>query len=112
LCATLEVILKRPVRVVLRGDNDAACIACRKGYSRKLGYIKKHQKCSLSAMRHVFVGGEPHETDLEPSVNVLARVDTKKNRSDLGTKPLDHVVHWGHMIRILMRSLAEIRKMR
>lgn len=110
LCAMMEQILRRPVRIALRGDNSAANIACRKGYSRKPGYIKKHQKCSLAAMRHVFVGGEPHEVDLEPSINMLGQVASMKNRSDLGTKALDHVRHWVLLNLCRMTRLRQVQE--
>lgn len=110
ICSTLEVILKRVVRIVLRSDNDAALIAARKGYSRKLSYLKKWQKTSLSALRELFVGAEEHE-DGEPSPNILAKIGTKENRSDLGTKPLDHQRHWSLVAKCRMQRLANIRLM-
>jgi hypothetical protein len=110
ICATLEVILRRPVRICARGDNDAALQAARKGYSRKLAYLKKYQRTSLASLRHVYVGKEEHEEHGAPSINDLGYVASDKNRSDLGTKPMDHARHWVLMHRLQMQSLANVRK--
>jgi hypothetical protein len=96
---------------VCRGDNDAALIAARKGYSRRLAYLKRHQRISLSALRDVYVGREEHEDNSEPSINVLGKISSENNRSDIGTKPLDHVRHWFLLGRLKMKTLREIRAM-
>ena len=109
ICATLEFILRRPVRICARSDNDAAIAAAKKGYSRKLAYLKKYQRTSLAALRHVYVGKEEHEEFGGPSQNFLGHVPTGKNRSDLGTKPMDHARHWELMNRLGKQSLANVR---
>ena len=108
--ATLEFILGRPVRIVGRSDNTAAISAAKAGFSRKLAYAKKHQRISLSALREVYVGKEEHEEG-SPSINSLTHISTIKNRSDMGTKPLDHARHWTLMSLARMFRLQEIRKM-
>jgi len=108
--STLEFILGRPVRIVARSDNDAAIAAAKAGYSRKLSYVRKHQKISLSALREVYVGREEHEEGAA-SINTLGPISTIKNRSDMGTKPLDHNRHWTLMEMAKMFWLSDIRKM-
>lgn len=109
LVSTLERILQRTIPLYARSDNTAAVIAANKGYSRKLAYLSKHQRISLSALREVYVGAEEHEEDGEASVNDLSHLEGLKNRSDLGTKPVDHARHWELMHRCQMASLRDIR---
>ena len=109
ICATLEIILQRPVRMITRSDNEAAITAGLKGYSRKLAYPKKYHKISLSAIRDVYVGQQEHEEVGEPSMNHLGKIDTSKNRSDLGSKALDHTRHWNLVNRLQTQSLENMR---
>ena len=76
-----------------------------------MGYIKKHQHISLSALREVFVGYEEHEEGGEPSQNALLPIDTLKNRSDLGTKAFLHARHWTLIGIAQMMSLQEVRRL-
>ena len=87
LVSTLETILQRPVRLICRSDNDAAISASKAGYSRKMGYIKKHQRVSLAALREVYIGFEEHEYGGEPSHNVLGAISTTKNGRISGPRP-------------------------
>jgi len=50
LAATLERVLGRTVRVIVRSDNTAAIAAGLKGFSRKLAYLRKYKgrACRLS----------------------------------------------------------------
>lgn len=65
-------------------DNDAARIAVVKGVSRKLSYVRRHQRVSIDSLY------EYHKKDGRQ----IKRVDSKKNTSDIFTKPLDHLLHW------------------
>ena len=67
-------------------DNDAANVSFTQGYSRKLRYMRKHQRVSLGFIKDGLdgTGGE------------VLRVDTDKNNSDLHTKPLGRVAFEKH----------------
>ena len=109
LAATLETILGRSVRVICSSDNEASVSAGKKGYSRKLAYLKKYQRTSLAAIREVYVGHKEHEEPGDLSPNVLRHINSTLNRSDLGTKPLDAVRHWTLLNRMRVQSLANTR---
>ena len=81
LSSLFEALLRRTVSVVLRNDNDTACLDIERGYSRALAYLVKHQRLSLGAM---------HEDLVEDSSNALVRSNTKRMLADVLTKPLDH----------------------
>ena len=85
LSSLFEALLRRTVSVVLRNDNDTACLDIERGYSRALAYLVKHQRLSLGAM---------HEDLIADADNALVRCNTKRMLADVLTKPLDHVRHW------------------
>ncbi len=57
------------------------------------------------------MGGEEHEPNLEASENILAKVSSEKNRSDLGTKHLDFERHWYLLGKMRMIRLREVREL-
>lgn len=65
-------------------DNDAARITVVKGVSRKLAYLRRHQRVSIQSLH------EYHER----KGRSIRRVDSKRNTSDIFTKPLDYILHW------------------
>ena len=48
-----EEVLRREVRLVAEEDNSASVAAVYKGYSKRLAYLKKHRRVSLSALREL-----------------------------------------------------------
>jgi hypothetical protein len=109
LAATLEFIVRRSVRILGYGDNDASLIAARRGHSRKLAYVRKYQRVSLSALRRVWVGAQPHERYGLPSDNFLGKVASEFNDSDLGTKPVDKDRHAMLVAKCNLISLSRFR---
>jgi hypothetical protein len=115
LTSTVEQVMQRGVRLVVRGDNEASIAASKKGFSRKLGYLRKYQRTSLSALRCVYIGLEEHECEdrdqwlEERSVNMLGKVSSDNNRADLGNKPMDHQRHWFLVEACSMSTLEQVR---
>ena len=89
-----EYMLSRTVSHAIRTDSDVARLAALKGYSRRLAYLKKAQRLSI---------GWIHDMCMRADTG-LARLDTKKKRSDLLTKGLDHTDHWRHVQKLGMRG--------
>ena len=88
LAGVAEEVLSRIVRLVLRTDNTTAVEVVRKGYSRKLSYLKKHQRIAISALWETYIAeGSPNVLVEQPGVGMIA---------DPLTKPLDVTVHWRH----------------
>ena len=73
--------------MILRSDNETGVTAIRKGYSRKLAYLKKHQRISLGALHEVYAEAGPNVLTDEAGVDMIA---------DPMTKPLDVATHWRH----------------
>ena len=54
LAGLLEELWRRPIKMVGHTDNETALITIRKGYSRKLSYLKKYHKLSISSLHEVW----------------------------------------------------------
>ena len=81
----LERLLWRPVRFVAMQDNSACVIDIRRGYSRKMAHLPRHQKVSLGSL---------HERLVEDPTGAIDQIPTKRQLADLLTKGLDHTGHW------------------
>ena len=64
LVGTLELILRRPVRIIASIDAQTGIDTVKRGYSRKMAYLRKTQRVSISCLPEVFFG---EAEDLEPS---------------------------------------------
>ena len=83
----MEDIFHRSVRInIIWIDNDAAKTSFQEGYSRKLRYVRKHQRVSLG-----FIKDSRENSDIE-----LHRVDSGDNCGDVHTKPLERVAFQKH----------------
>ena len=91
----LETLTGRDVRLIAEEDNQASIAAIRKGFSRRMAYMKKTQRVSLSSLHQIFFGTseEVNPTD-EDTINRLEYVDTHENIADIFTKGLDYEKHW------------------
>ena len=85
LLGILDFLHARTVRFVLFQDNSACVCDVRKGFSRKLAHLARHQRVSLAAL---------HEQLVEGGHGDIVQVATKKQLADLLTKGLPHDVHW------------------
>eukprot|EP00931_Biecheleriopsis_adriatica_P065039 TRINITY_DN3965_c1_g1_i1.p1 TRINITY_DN3965_c1_g1~~TRINITY_DN3965_c1_g1_i1.p1 ORF type:complete len:1301 (-),score=320.83 TRINITY_DN3965_c1_g1_i1:1146-5048(-) len=85
LLAAAEEMFGSSLPLDLLTDNDAARAAFQQGYSRKLRYLKKHQRVSLGFVR-----------DLMEKLGLVGRIDSDKNNSDVHTKPLSKVSFQKH----------------
>ena len=112
LAAVLEQIFMRRVRLIAFTDNEACLQAVKKGHSRRLGYLKKHQRVSLAALRRIYVGAEEHEDFGLRSDNSLEKEASKENEADLGTKPLESSEHHYLLHKAGMVSLLVFRQSR
>jgi hypothetical protein len=96
LVGLLELMLQRAVRLIGEIDSEAARGAIRRGYSRKLAYLKKTQRVAISGLHELFHG--EGAIDLEPddsmSINRCNHVPGDKNVADLYTKALPAQKHW------------------
>jgi hypothetical protein len=92
-----ERLLKRPVRLCAEIDNDASLNAVRKGYSRRLCYLRRTQRISLGCLHEVYFGGEEVEeleaTD-DRSINRLRHLPGEEMTADIMTKLLEAEKHW------------------
>ena len=84
------------MRLILRSDNETGVAAIRKGYSRKLAYLKKHQRISLGALHEVYAENGPNVLADEAGIDMIA---------DPMTKPLDVAAHWRHFRRMGLVAL-------
>jgi hypothetical protein len=92
---TVETILTRQVRMVVREDNSAAAAAIRRGFSRKMSYLPKTQKVSISALHEIFVDPKDHTSvDSTGGLYVLVDQPSETQCGDLLTKGLGHEAHW------------------
>lgn len=95
LTGIMETILNRTVRLIAEADATAALGAVRRGYPRKLAYLKKVQKVSIPALHEVFYGNSP---ELIPddawTYNRLTHRDSERNDADLLTKSFSVERHW------------------
>ena len=81
----------------------AACIDIRRGYSRKLAVLAKHERISLGAL---------YEELIEKEANDLTQVPTKRMEADLLTKPFSHTRHWVLISMIGLKRLRDLRPQR
>ena len=56
-----EQMLERPMRLIAEEDNSANISAVKRGYSRRLCYLRRTQRLSLSALHECFFGAEEQE---------------------------------------------------
>jgi hypothetical protein len=104
----LEDVLLRPVRVIAEMDNSAAIGAVSRGFSRKLAYMKKWRRVSLSALHEYFYGDNPERTgDDDYSYNRLYHRAGDRNDSDLMTKAFAYARHWELVRMIGMRAVPQ-----
>ena len=107
--------MSRRVRLVAGSDSSACIGAVTKGYSKKLAYLEKHQRISLSSTHEVFFESLARppapawsddvavdEDECGENINMLVKLPTARNRGDIFTKPLEYVSHWGHVQRLGM----------
>ena len=94
----LEQLYARSVWLIMRSDADVAISAIRKGYSRKLSYLRRTQKISLG-----FLHDYTHD-----EYTLLQKVRGDSNDSDVLTKGLDHITHWRHLHALGMRPTQRV----
>ena len=103
LLAAAEEMFNQSMPLDLLTDNDAARAAFNQGYSRKLRYLKKHQRVSLGFVK-----------DVLDRFGFTGRVDSDRNNSDLHTKHLNKILFQRHCddmgIRDCSQYLASIPK--
>lgn len=92
----LEQVMARTVLLIGRTDADAALGAIRKGYSRKMSYLRRTQRVSIGFLHDFW--SDPH--------SILSKVASKSNDSDVLTKSLDKHDHWRHSWALGMRMRA------
>ena len=76
-------------------DSETSIGVVRRGYSRKLAYLRKHARLSIAALHEAFFGDAE---DLEPcdsrTINRLEHEPGARNDSDVLTKALPAEKHW------------------
>lgn len=78
-------------------DNEGARQVTESGASKRLAYMKRTQRVSIGALYECY----QHPT------RTIGRIESKKNGSDILTKPLDHQDHWTCMLRIGLGTLSK-----
>jgi hypothetical protein len=95
-----ETLMGRPLRLISETDNETSVAIIKKGYSRKLSYLRRHQRTSISALHEVFFGDGDNE-ELDPTdarcLNRLVHRPGSKMTADILTKLLEAPLHWRHM---------------
>ena len=83
-----EQIVGRPIQIRHKIDCDAARKAIQKGLSITLRYMRKSSRISLASLHDMSQG------------MILDRVDSKDNKSDTSTKPMDQETLTRHLFSI------------
>lgn len=104
----LEVALRRLVTLVGREDNASTFLAVQRGYSKKLSYLARQDRISISALHEVYFG-DPEEVGEIPQhpCNLLLKEESDKQRADIYTKILNHVKHWENVVTLLRMAFLE-----
>lgn len=98
----MERILRRSVQLKHGVDNEACEVIMKSGASKALRYMPKHKRVSFHFFKEVF--------DKRGDQNAEAlRVDTKNNRGDFFTKPLDNEAFLRHRDAIRIFSLSSFK---
>ena len=92
---SLAQALGRSLPLVLGTDNDAARQAVMAGHSRRLAYVRRHQRVSLGALHDTFGPGNADG-------NRLVREPSTTMPVDVLTKPLPEAEHWACLGRLGM----------
>ena len=64
----LELVLGRPVRLVVQEDNESSIAIVRKGWSPKLRTLLRNQKCNLQQLHELITADEEQLEDRGPVV--------------------------------------------
>lgn len=96
ICGVLEEVLNRPVRIISEIDATTAISTVQKGFSRRLAYMKKTRRVSISALHELYFGDTEDIASVDDStcINRLGHVPGEDNESDLLTKPFSIDRHW------------------
>ena len=86
LAAAASDIFGYTIPFELDTDSDSARVTFENGYSRKLRYLRKHQRISIS-----FVADA-----LKAVMGNVTRADSKDNNADIHTKPLSAILFNKH----------------
>ena len=84
-------LVMRSVRYVLLQDNSGAVADIRKGYSRRMAHLPRHQRVSLGAL---------HERLIEDPEGALEQIASKRQLADLFTKPLGYDAFWSLALQV------------
>ena len=82
----LARMLRRPVKLICREDNEAAIVAARKGYSPSLRHIPRTQKISISSLHDLFFGPDVHD-ETNGSLKLIYH-ETNTHKADVFTKSM------------------------
>ena len=107
----LEGIFQRSFGWVVGSDSDAAIMAVKKGYSKKMAYLMKWQRISISALKQVYFPYTEQEDD-DPQLDLTAnliKILGDLNKADLRTNAFDHERHWFQLALIGMQ-FAEVHR--
>lgn len=79
-----EAIVRHEFKTDSYTDNEGGRCAVKKGSSKKLAYLRKHQRVSIGALAEFY----------RCPNNQLKRTPSNNNPVDVLTKPLEHGAHW------------------
>ena len=85
----LAKMLRRPIKLICREDNDAAIIAARKGYSPSLRHLPRTQKISIGSLHELFF--QPETQDTSNGSLKLIYHETGTHKADVFTKSMPPV---------------------
>ena len=108
LAFLLDNALGRMVTIVGREDNATAFLAVQRGYSKKLAYLARHDRISISALHEVFFGDPDVVGEIQQhACNLLLKEPTETQRADIYTKTLNHLKHWANVVVLLKMAFLE-----
>lgn len=96
IAGVLEDLLQKDARVIAEIDASLAISTIARGYSRRMAYLRKTRRVSISALHEFYFGDHP-ETDQATdasTLNRLTHLPGDDNDADLLTKPFDAQRHW------------------
>ena len=83
----VQLLLRKPVALVVKEDNTACIQAVRKGYSPSLRHMARTQRVSLGDLHETFEERQAEGHDDGPVL--LQHQETKQHKGDVFTKYLD-----------------------
>ena len=94
----VQLLLRKPIALVVKEDNAACIQAVRKGYSPALRHMPRTQRVSLGDLHETFAECQAQRPTDGPVL--LQHQDTKQHKGDIFTKYLDPTTYNDALTRL------------